>query len=181
MVVVLLIVPTMQIAGHGLSALRPKALSSWAGNRRLREVVASKTDPGLVARRDFRLAEDPLSQNNENMHVSHETIYRSLFIQARGVLKERADGPTCGRSGRMRRSRHAQRNMDTPEGRSSMPSQFEERTCGGKKTEPFHGHWEGDLLAGGKKQLHCDVGGAAFTLPHADQGAVKTRRWWVRR
>ena len=25
--------------------------------------------------------------NNESMHVSHETIYRSLFIQARGVLK----------------------------------------------------------------------------------------------
>lgn len=26
--------------------------------------------------------------NNENSQVSHETIYRSLFIQTRGVLKK---------------------------------------------------------------------------------------------
>jgi len=29
--------------------------------------------------------------DDESMRVSHETIYRSLFIQARGVLKKAAD------------------------------------------------------------------------------------------
>lgn len=44
--------------------------------------------------------------NDEYYHVSHETIYKSLFIQARGVLKKEL--LACLRTQRiMRRSRHA--------------------------------------------------------------------------
>ena len=49
--------------------------------------------------------------DNENRHVSHETLYRSLFIQARGVLKKELQ--QCLRSQRaIRRSRHASLKND---------------------------------------------------------------------
>ena len=68
------------------SALRPKRCR-LAVNRRLRDIVASK----LI----LDWAPEQISgwlkthyPKNESMRVSHETIYRSLFIQARGVLKK---------------------------------------------------------------------------------------------
>jgi IS30 family transposase len=82
-----------------------------------------------------------------SMHVSHETIHRSLFIQARGVLKkELLDHLRSKRS--MRRSRHA-----TVSGQSrgqivdaipirERPAEAEDRA--------IPGHWEGDLLSGAK-------------------------------
>ena len=58
--------------------------------------------------------------SNESMRVSHETIYRSLFIQARGVLKKELIQHL--RSKRLiRRSRHS-RAAGHLEVRSSMPS-----------------------------------------------------------
>jgi IS30 family transposase len=58
--------------------------------------------------------------DDESMRVSHETIYSSPFIQARGVLKkELLDHLRSKR--RMRRSRHASIS-DSPGVRSSMPS-----------------------------------------------------------
>jgi IS30 family transposase len=68
------------------AALRPKACL-LARHRKLRLIVASKLildwSPeqisGWLKRR---------YPSNETMRVSHETIYRSLFIQARGVLKK---------------------------------------------------------------------------------------------
>jgi IS30 family transposase len=81
------------------------------------------------------------------MRVSHETIYRSLFIQARGVLKkELMDYLRTKR--RMRRSRHASEHghsrgqiVDAISIRE-RPAEAEDRA--------IPGHWEGDLLAGGK-------------------------------
>ena len=79
------------------------------------------------------------------MQVSHETIYRSLFVQARGVLKKELQAHL--RSGRaIRRSRHASSKGD---GRGSLtdivsirarPASIEDRAV--------PGHWEGDLLCG---------------------------------
>lgn len=43
---------------------------------------------------------------DESMRVSHETIYRSLFIQARGVLKKELLGHLRSKR-RIRRSRHS--------------------------------------------------------------------------
>jgi IS30 family transposase len=85
--------------------------------------------------------------HDESMRVSHETIYRSLFIQARGVLKnELMDHLRSKR--RMRRSLHA-----TVSGQSrgqivdavsirERPAEVEDRAV--------PGHWEGDLLSGAK-------------------------------
>jgi IS30 family transposase len=67
-------------------ALRPKACL-LANHRKLRLIVASKLildwSPEQISgwlKRQY--------PSNESMRVSHETIYRSLFIQARGVLKK---------------------------------------------------------------------------------------------
>src|ERR1700730_13890533 len=67
------------------SALRPKRCL-LAMNRKLRNIVASK----LVLDWSPEQISGWLKKqyaNDESIRVSHETIYRSLFIQARGVLK----------------------------------------------------------------------------------------------
>jgi IS30 family transposase len=82
---------------------------------------------------------------NEYYHVSHETIYKSLFIQARGVLKKEL--LACLRTQRiMRRSKHASlkglglgKIVDAVP-ISERPASVEDRAV--------PGHWEGDLIAG---------------------------------
>jgi len=84
---------------------------------------------------------------DEALRVSHETIYRTLFVQTRGALKKelvehlRLHHP-------IRRSRHATAKADT-RGRipdtvsiSERPASVEDRAV--------PGHWEGDLLCGSK-------------------------------
>src|SRR6202047_4267977 len=88
----------------GSSALRPKKCL-LALHPRLREVVTSKLildwSPKQIS--GWLKTEYP---KDEGMRVSHETIYRSLFIQARGVLKkELMDHLRTKR--RMRRSQHS--------------------------------------------------------------------------
>ena len=87
-----------------VSALRPKRCL-LAMNRKLRDLVASKLlldwSPEQIS--GWLKKQYP---DEESMRVSHETIYRSLFIQARGVLKkELLDQLRSKRN--MRRSRHA--------------------------------------------------------------------------
>jgi IS30 family transposase len=79
--------------------------------------------------------------------VSHETIYRSLFIQARGALKKELLAH-LRRTRVMRRSRHHTQKTDN-HGRiidtvsiSERPATVEDRAV--------PGHWEGDLLCGSK-------------------------------
>src|SRR3974390_2592004 len=127
------------------AALRPKRCL-LAGNSDLRDVVASKLmldwSPEQIA--GWLKAQYP---NNESMRVSHETIYRSLFIQARGVLKKELMDHLRSKR-RMRRSRHASEHghsrgqiVDAISIRE-RPAEAEDRA--------MPGHWEGDLLAGGK-------------------------------
>jgi IS30 family transposase len=100
------------------SAVRPKHCL-LAMNRKLRNIVARK----LILDWSTEQISGWLKKqyaNDEGMRVSHETIYRSLFIQARGVLKrELMDHLRSKR--RMRRSAISA-SMDTHGGRSSMPS-----------------------------------------------------------
>jgi IS30 family transposase len=127
------------------SALRPKKCL-LAVNRELRNMVASKLildwSPQQIS--GWLKTEYP---DDESMRVSHETIYRSLFIQARGVLKKELMEHLRSKR-RMRRSRHA-----TVSGQSrgqivdavsirDRPAEVEERA--------IPGHWEGDLLSGAK-------------------------------
>jgi len=100
------------------SALRPKECL-LALYSRLRAIVTSKLildwSPEQIC--GWLKTEYP---DDGSMHVSHETIYRSLFIQARGVLKkERLDHLRSKR--RMGRSRHATVSGQSG-GKSSMPS-----------------------------------------------------------
>ena len=80
-----------------------------------------------------------------DMRLSHETIYRSLFIQARGVLKKELREHLRTRR-TLRRSRHAtlrkQSRGQIVDAISirERPAEIEDRA--------IPGHWEGDLIAG---------------------------------
>ena len=127
------------------SALRPKKCL-LALHRRLREVVASKLilewSPEQIS--GWLKTEYP---NDERMRVSHETIYRSLFIQARGVLKKELMGHLRTRR-RIRRSQQARIYKDA-RGRIAGAISIRERPAE-VEDRAVPGHWEGDLLSGGK-------------------------------
>jgi IS30 family transposase len=83
--------------------------------------------------------------DEEKNRVSHETIYRSLYVQTRGVLKKELQ--ECLRSPRaIRRSRYATqkglelRKIKNAVSISGRPPEVEDRAV--------PGHWEGDLIAG---------------------------------
>jgi IS30 family transposase len=83
--------------------------------------------------------------DNQAWHVSHETVYRSLFVQARVVLKREL--LTHLRSRRpIRRSRHASTKGS---GRGQIPDivSIRERPAS-VEDRAVPGHWEGDLLSG---------------------------------
>ena len=66
---------------------------------------SAQTAPEMVTAADRRLAQGK-HPDQEESRVSHETIYRSLYVQTRGVLKKELQ--ECLRSPRaIRRSRHA--------------------------------------------------------------------------
>jgi IS30 family transposase len=127
------------------SALRPK-VCLLAIDEKLRAIVASKLildwSPEQVSK--WLKVHYP---SNESMRVSHETIYRSLFIQARGVLKKELIQHL--RSKRLiRRSRHSRADgqsrgqiVDAISIRE-RPAEVEDRA--------IPGHWEGDLLSGSR-------------------------------
>jgi IS30 family transposase len=80
-------------------------------------------------------------------HVSHETIYRSLFVQARGVLKkELLVHLRATRT--IRRSRHASLKRDGL-GQIKDAVSIRERPAD-VEDRAVPGHWEGDLIAGPK-------------------------------
>ena len=83
--------------------------------------------------------------DDEAYRVSHETIYRSLFVQARGVLKKGLQEHL--RSGRaIRRSRHASSEGEGRGGIADAVSIRERPASAEDRAVP--GHWEGDLLCG---------------------------------
>lgn len=124
-------------------ARRPK-LCRLARHLMLQRVVARKLtldwSPEQIAgwlKREF--------PDQDTMRVSHETIYRSLFIQARGVLKKELMDHLRSRR-RMRRSRYTS-TEGQPRGQiidgvsiRDRPADIHDRA--------IPGHWEGDLMAG---------------------------------
>lgn len=83
--------------------------------------------------------------DDENYQVSHETIYRSLFIQARGALKKELL-QHLRRTRAMRRSRHHTQKTDN-HGRITDTVSISERPAS-VEDRAVPGHWEGDLLFG---------------------------------
>ena len=77
--------------------------------------------------------------------MSHETIYRTLFIQARGALKKELL-QHLRRSRSMRRSRHHTQKTAT-HGRITDTVSIRERPAEAED-RAVPGHWEGDLLIG---------------------------------
>jgi IS30 family transposase len=83
--------------------------------------------------------------DDESRQVSHETIYRTLFIQARGALKKELL-QHLRRSRGMRRSRH--HTQKTPDhGRITDTVSIHERPAEAED-RAVPGHWEGDLFFG---------------------------------
>lgn len=122
---------------------RPKSCK-LVENRALAHIVADKLrlqwSPEQIAGWLKRTYPD-----DANSLVSHETIYRSLYIQARGALKKELL-QHLKRPRVMRRSRHHTQKTDN-HGRildtvsiSERPATVEDRAV--------PGHWEGDLLCG---------------------------------
>jgi IS30 family transposase len=127
------------------SALRPKPCL-LALNRTVRNLVVSKLVLDWSPEQISGWLKDEFP-GDESMRVSHETIYRSLFIQARGVLKRELIGHLRTRRS-MRRPRRVARHQEMrgqiPEAVSirERPAEAEDRAV--------PGHWEGDLISGSK-------------------------------
>ena len=146
-----------EVAGHGgrrgYRAAKADQLA-WARARRrkvcklatrpmLRDIVAEKLSaqwsPEQIA--GWLKATYP---NNAEMQVSHETIYRTLFIQSRGALRKELTAHL--RTGRVIRRPAGTRLPDGRGGRpgilniSERPAEAEDRAV--------PGHWEGDLVFG---------------------------------
>jgi len=124
---------------------RPKT-GKLAANRVLARLVAGKLrlqwSPEQVAGWLKRIYPDDTSRQ-----VSPETIYRSLFIQARGALKKELV-EHLRRRRVMRRSRHHTQKTDD-HGRITDTVSISERPAN-VEDRAVPGHWEGDLLFGSK-------------------------------
>ena len=124
-------------------ACRPKTCKLVA-NRALARIVAKQLQlewsPEQIAGWLKRTYPD-----DESYQVSHETIYRSLFIQARGALKKELL-QHLRRTRAMRRSRHHTQKTDD-HGRITGTASIRERPAS-VEDRAVPGHWEGDLVSG---------------------------------
>jgi len=84
---------------------------------------------------------------NEAMHLSHETIYRALYVQTRGALRRELTHHL--RKGRSRRYARSQSSRGQGQGKLSGMVMISERPPE-VDSRAVPGHWEGDLLMGGR-------------------------------
>ena len=131
--------------------------AAWARTRRPKRCkLASSPRLRRAVARKLRLQWSPEQiagwlkstfPGDQTQHVSHETIYRSLFVQARGVLKKELFQHL-----RSKRSIRRSRRMDLPADRrgkiANMVSIRDRPAAAEDRAVP--GHWEGDLLSGSK-------------------------------
>lgn len=124
-------------------AYRPKACR-LAVHRRLQRLVARKLSlnwspeqiSGWLKRR---------YPGTEEMQISHETLYRSLFVQARGVLKKELVEHLRTR----RMIRRSRKSRTRGQGRGQIIDAVSIRERPAAVEDPaVPGHWEGDLLSG---------------------------------
>ncbi len=122
-------------------AQRPKP-AKLATHQRLQAVVEEKLELWWSPRQISRWLVEAYP-SDEEMRVSHETIYQSLFIQGKGALRKELW--RCLRTGRA--TRRPQGRPKSTKGQirdmvmiSERPAEVEDRAV--------PGHWEGDLLMG---------------------------------
>ena len=126
------------------SARRPKRCL-LACNQPLQRIVARKLKEDWSPQQIAGWLKDQYPGNPERW-VSHETIYRSLFVQARGALKKELVGHLRSK----RRIRRPHRAVDGRAGERIVgavsirerPAEVEDRAV--------PGHWEGDLVEGSR-------------------------------
>ena len=128
---------------------------AWDGARRPKRCKLAQHPPlRRVVARKLRLNWSPeqiagwlkrAHRGEESYQVSHETIYRSLFVQARGVLKKELlqylrSKRTIRRSKQATQKGGAHGQIKDMISISERPASVEDRAV--------PGHWEGDLLSG---------------------------------
>ena len=124
-------------------ARRPQACK-LATHRRLRAIVADKLEHEQWSPQQIAGWLKATYPNEAEMRVSHETIYRTLFIQSRGALRKELTKHL--RTGRVIRRPAGTRLPDGRDGRpgilniSERPAEVVDRAV--------PGHWEGDLVFG---------------------------------
>lgn len=125
-------------------ARRPKKCK-LASSPRLARLVATKLAENWAPQQIQRWLRLKFT-NDPEMNVSHETIYRTLFVQARGALKKELLRHL--RRGKVMRGpkKKAKPHQTIPNAVSirERPAEVEDRAV--------PGHWEGDLIAGYRNQ-----------------------------
>ena len=141
-----------ELGRHGGRRYRPVA-AHLAAQRSRRRPKPAKLAPGSLCTRVSAMLLDLLSPeqiagrlrvefpDEPEMWVSHETIYKSLYVQGRGEL--RRELAACLRTGRAKRRHHGRINV----GRISNMVMISERPAEAND-RAVPGHWEGDLIIG---------------------------------
>ena len=121
-------------------ARRPKP-TKLACNEQLLERVSGDLE-SLWSPEQIALQLEAEFGDDQSMRVSHETIYKSLYVQGRGEL--RRDLTRCLRTGRAKRKQHGR-----TETRGRIPDMvmISERPAA-VQDRAVPGHWEGDLIIG---------------------------------
>lgn len=125
-------------------AERPKACR-LATNETLRSLISEKLQANWSPQQIAGWLRE-VHHNDRTMQVSHETIYRSLFVQAKGVLKKELISHL--RSGRAIRRGKTATQKGQPRGIVDAVSIRERPAEAEDRAVP--GHWEGDLICGSR-------------------------------
>lgn len=129
---------------RALKQVRRPKLCKLAVNPWLRAIVAEKLSQEWAPRQIAGWLKRTYP-NDETRQVSHETIYKSLFVQARGLLKKEL--MQYLRSQRtMRHGRYKPKDKDG-RGQIADAVSIRERPAEAKD-RAVPGHWEGDLIVG---------------------------------
>lgn len=133
-------------AADSAAWVRAERSKPWrlASNAALKEAVTQKLQAGWAPQQIAGWLKSEYD-NQPEMQVSHETIYRSLFVQAKSTLKE-------GLVAHLRSKRQVRRTMTLKERKQGQivgavsirerPASVEDRAV--------PGHWEGDLIVGAR-------------------------------
>lgn len=126
-------------------ARRPK-ICELAKNERLKTLVSSKlTDdwsPQQISHWLVRTYPD-----EPQMHVSHETIYRTLYVQGRGALKKELVAHLRRSNGYRKNPRAQRKGLGRGQIVDALPISARPPEATDRAVP---GHWEGDLLAGAR-------------------------------